>query len=172
MWSIDVLVEQQELCFDYIAFSNDSESIVRQAEEDFCSVQQQADNVDREVQAFNRQLPERAREILSARKAELLAQSQLLAGLGVPLRRPHSVPGTLSIPTVSRKVAIKPQVKTEPFVPEPTMEESTYQGDSCSNQRHWCGDGAPSQHFRGKGRRNSSRSPSDGARSELPKRYG
>lgn len=79
-------------------------------------------------QSFNQSLPGLARAQITKRREKLLASQNLVAGLGIPLkRRPDSI-STFTAPEVKRKLAPKlPPATPGTFKPEPVLEEGEYQ---------------------------------------------
>ena len=80
-----------------------------------------------DVEQFNNGLEVQARNLLQSRKNSLLKQSNLLGSLGVPMQKSANVPMTFAVPTVQKKVIIKPSAPTEKFTPEPALDDATYQ---------------------------------------------
>lgn len=61
------------------------------------------------------------------RKDQHLKQSNLLSQLGIPLKKADKAPATFTVPTVKKKVIIKPSAPDIPFTPDPTLDESVYE---------------------------------------------
>ncbi|MEP2890927.1 hypothetical protein [Tateyamaria sp.] len=77
---------------------------------------------------FNQSLFSIAKDQIEARKAKLLADRNLVAGLGFKVRKREDAKNTYSAPNVRRKVAVRqPTPSTKPFKPEPVLEEKEYQ---------------------------------------------
>jgi hypothetical protein len=78
--------------------------------------------------SFNESLASLTRAAISQRRDKLLASQNLVAGLGIPLkRRPDSI-ATYTAPEVKRKLTPKlPPASPGTFKPEPILEESEYQ---------------------------------------------
>jgi len=128
LWTQEVNVTHGEILFDLINWSDDAASITRDAESFLNSVQTQAGHVATEVTAFNARLETDVSQIIKNRKAELLKKSSLLAALGVPLKKAEDVPSTFAVPAPKKKVVVaKPPAPTSAFVPEPTLDDATYQ---------------------------------------------
>lgn len=73
-------------------------------------------------------LPPRLRPELEARKEKLLGASKMVAGLAFPIRARQDAPKTYVAPVVRKKVIATPVPSTtEPFEPEPVLEEANYQ---------------------------------------------
>jgi hypothetical protein len=80
------------------------------------------------IDAYNSTLLKTAEQTIEQRRNRLLAQSQRVAALGIPIRRREDAPKTYAIPTV-RKIA-KPQLppaSSAPFIPEPTWAMEQYE---------------------------------------------
>jgi hypothetical protein len=76
---------------------------------------------------FNNGLPALIRTAVEQRKSKLMADQNLVAGLGYNLKPRADAPKTYVAPTVRRKVQIqKAPVLTAPFKPEPILDETNY----------------------------------------------
>jgi len=63
-----------------------------------------------------------------ARRGKLLANQNLVAGLGIPLKRRPGAVTTYAAPEIKRRLVPKmPPATTNVFKPEPVLEESEYQ---------------------------------------------
>jgi hypothetical protein len=77
---------------------------------------------------FNDGLPGIARLAITNRRDKLLANQNLVAGLGIPLKRRPGATGTYAAPEIKRKIAPKmPAATAGAFKPEPVLEEAEYQ---------------------------------------------
>jgi hypothetical protein len=122
-----VSIEQEELCFEIIDLYSDSERIRRDAEPFINVIKQQAISLEKNVAQHNQQLRVQAESQVDARRAELLKQGNVLAALGVPVRRVGNVPKTFSVPVVSRKqITPKPTAPSEQYAPEPALDQGIY----------------------------------------------
>ena len=73
-------------------------------------------------------LAQQARDAVVSRRDQLLRNQNLVASLGIPLKRLPDAPATYVAPEVRRKLAPKlPPATADAFKPEPTMEEAEYQ---------------------------------------------
>ena len=128
LWTQEVNVTNEEILFDLINWSDDATTIARDAESFLNSVKTQAGHVATEVNAFNARFDAEVAGVIKSRKAELLRKSSLLASLGVPLKKSGNVPSTFAVPAPKKKVIVaKPQASTSAFLPEPTLDDVTYQ---------------------------------------------
>jgi hypothetical protein len=77
---------------------------------------------------FNGSLASLARTSIARRRDKLLANQNLIAGLGIPLKRRTDATTTYTAPEVKRKLAPKlPPASPGAFKPEPILEENEYQ---------------------------------------------
>jgi DNA-binding transcriptional regulator YiaG len=127
LWSMEVDASVSSISFDVIYWSDNLEQIKREAEGNISHIRQQAEYVAKQVQSFNDALEKAICEIVQARKAEHLKQSNLLAQLGVPIKRVENVPATFAVPTVKKKVIVRPSALNSAYTPEPTLDEPLYQ---------------------------------------------
>jgi len=76
---------------------------------------------------LNNHLPRLIRTAIERRKAKLLADQNLVAALGFNLKPRADAPKTYAVPSVRRKVLVQRTLaSTEPFQPEPVLEEANY----------------------------------------------
>jgi hypothetical protein len=77
---------------------------------------------------FNDMLANNARTAINSRREKLLANHNLVAGLGIALKHRPGTATTYTAPDVKRKIAPKlPPATAGAFKPEPTLEEAEYQ---------------------------------------------
>jgi hypothetical protein len=127
MWTEDVRVEQGEILFEVINWDDDVETIKRRWNEFLTPLKTQVANSAKEVSAFNSTLEKEIAAVIQKRKAELLKKRNLLASLGIPLKKAGDVPATFAVPPLKKKVIIqKPTASSAPFAPEPTLDDATY----------------------------------------------
>jgi hypothetical protein len=79
------------------------------------------------VDQFNSNLANNVRQSVEARKSKLLADRNLVAGLGFPMRARSDNPRTYAAPQVRRKIVVTPPPASQaPFRPEPVLDEANY----------------------------------------------
>jgi len=123
----EVIVEKKEVCFEIIDFYSDPERIKRDAEQVLNLLRQQAQYLENNIAQHNQQLRPRAESFFDARKAEILKQSQIVAALGVPVKKSANVPVTFAVPVRARKQVVpKPSASSEKFSPEPRIDQAIY----------------------------------------------
>jgi hypothetical protein len=80
------------------------------------------------IDAHNASLPAKVEQAIQQRRARLLAQSQRVEALGIPIKRRSDAPKTYALPTVRRKAApALPPATTSQFKPEPTWAMEQYE---------------------------------------------
>lgn len=129
MWSTEVSIQDDCICFEVVKFYDNVDEIKRQAENTIDNISKQLDNVKREIFAYNANLKSKARSMFQARKEHLLKKNDFMASLGVPIKKRHDLPQTFAVPTPKTRKKIrlsKPLVTETSFNAEPTLEESTY----------------------------------------------
>jgi hypothetical protein len=79
-------------------------------------------------QGFNDAIAREARQAIEHRRAKLLQSQNLVAGLGIPLKRRSDAPTTYTAPEVKRKLSPKlPPATTGPYRTEPILEDAEYE---------------------------------------------
>ena len=80
------------------------------------------------IQAYNQGLANQSAQYIEQRRSRLLAQSERVAALGIPVRRREDAPKTYAVPTVQKKAAPNlPPASAMPFKPEPTWAMEQYE---------------------------------------------
>ncbi|MCA9996747.1 MAG: hypothetical protein KDE56_13400 [Anaerolineales bacterium] len=129
-WTIEVTIEGDCLCFEIINFYSEASRIKNEAESNINHIKHQLNYVQRQVNAYNKSLKNQARNFFDARKQHLLKKNDLLASLGVPIKRRDDFPRTFAIPTpqTRRNMRIsKPSVAEKGYKPEPTLPATIYE---------------------------------------------
>jgi len=84
-------------------------------------------NLRRDAQSLNNQLRQLALDQINRRRNKLLADSNLVAALGFPLKKRKDQLQTYAAPQVRRKITpTLPPAKTAAFKPEPTLSITDY----------------------------------------------
>jgi hypothetical protein len=126
MWSRDVDLSSSSISFDVINWHDDASQIKREAEHDLKSIGAQCAYVNADIEAFDNSIRTTTRQLVQVRKQQHLKQSNLLAELGVPVRRAANVPETFAIPAIRKKVVVKPAASDAPFSPDPVLDDSLH----------------------------------------------
>jgi len=127
MWSGEVDIQGREILFDIVNWRDNPEEIKREADQMMSNIRTQAGHMEVEVAKFNNDLPAAAEAAMRARKQLLLKQSSLLESLGTPITKSNQTPATFAVPTIKRKVVVKPTAPDTAYAPEPTLDDSMFQ---------------------------------------------
>ena len=113
---------------EIVNFYDDVERIRRSYEDQLRYIFCCYDNLKSEVDSFNGQLEKFIKVTISNRKQGILKTHNLISSLGVPIRQSSSAPQTFSIPSpkLREKIIVRPTVSSTGYVPEPTLDESSY----------------------------------------------
>ena len=129
MWSTEVTVENNCICFEVPSLTDNPEEIKRTAQSTIDNILRQAESVTGEVAGFNSRLRNEAQQAFQSRKQRYLKNNDLVASLGVPVKKRNDYPKTFAIPSpqIPHSVKVgKPNVDAAGYKPEPTLDESTY----------------------------------------------
>ncbi|ANB01208.1 hypothetical protein [Ectothiorhodospira sp. BSL-9] len=129
LWSMDVEIAGNEFSFEIINFSDNAESIGRDRDSNIRSIMQQLGNVSSEVERYNSVLHSQIKQAFEARKQRILAKSNVLASLGVPIKKAGNVSSTFSVPTPQKRKKVtfsRPAVAETGYKPEPSLDQSAY----------------------------------------------
>lgn len=126
LWSTDVSVNSDSISFDIINWSDDAAQIKRDSDDIVSSIRKQHENVEREVRQYNERIRKDAEVAVASRKQEHLKQSNLLNCLGVPVKKSTRTPSTFAVPSIKKKVLVKPKAPNTAYKPEPMLDESLY----------------------------------------------
>lgn len=86
------------------------------------------ENLRRDVQGLSDQLRAEAKTQLEQRRQKFLADRNLVASIGFPLKRRDAAPQTYRAPEIRRRVQLRPPATTtEQYRPEPALEMAEYE---------------------------------------------
>ena len=123
---IEVQIQENEISFDIINWRDNKEEIKRDAEEIILYIKEQENYIKKEINGYNSNLENKARQILQNRKTVILKQYSLTESLGVTFKRIEKVPFAFSVPIVKKEPIIKPSSSNEKFSPEFFLDASVY----------------------------------------------
>jgi len=124
-----ITVEDGCICFSVTNFNYTPEEIKQKSEGTINSIIAQNDYLTDDLNQFNATVKSTASQAFDTRKQELLSKNNLMAALGVPVRKSPSTPSTFSIPAKrTRAIAIKPkpEVTEKGYKPDPTLDDKIY----------------------------------------------
>lgn len=129
VWSMPIQLGRDEFTFEIINFSDDVEKITREKDSNIQSIVKQLSNVTSEVTNYNNSIEIQIKNAFEARKQKLLSKNNVLASLGVPIKKAGGVSPTFSVPTpeIRKKISVaKPVVSEAGFTPEPSLDMQAY----------------------------------------------
>jgi hypothetical protein len=124
----DFEIRNNTLVTEIINFSNDPAEINRKYKAEENSIHGSYSVLLKEIDHFNTSLKDLVKIALDLRKQKILAKSNLLASLGVPVRKRDEIATTFSVPKpqLKDKIIVKPTVNEQGFKPEPTLDIENY----------------------------------------------
>ena len=129
MWTTEVFLDNQCLCFEVVSLRDNAKEIKRKAQEIINNLKIQHEYLMSEVDRFNDSLPTVVKQLFQERKQRLLKKNKMVASLGVPVKKREDLPATYAIPTPEfrKSVNVEPQVTEVGYEREPTLAEPVYQ---------------------------------------------
>lgn len=122
------IVSDQALVILVQGRSLSKDEVQRELQRTITDIQQYLDWQKTSAAEIARTIPETARNEIEARKAKLLKDRDLVAGLGFAMKERPGASRTFVAPEVRRKVEPKlPPASTAPYKPEPTLDDTQYQ---------------------------------------------
>ncbi len=124
----EVYIEDHSVCFEIINFTNNSADIQSETQSTINSIRSNSQTLINDLEPYNAQLPTQIEQLFKARKQKLLDNKNLLASLGVPLKKRDDLPATYAIPTprTRKSLVVKPSVTEKGYRPEPALDQKTY----------------------------------------------
>ena len=129
LWSTNVYIQDNCVCFEIINFENDPEQINREKQEIVNKISQQVKYLNSEIDSFNQRLKGEISQCFSAYKGKYLKKNEFLAALNVPIKKRTDLPKTFAIPPPPKRKIItveKPKVTENGNKPEPTLDDNSY----------------------------------------------
>lgn len=128
LWTTEIFIEDQSVCFEIINFSGQADDIKRDAQQIIKDLKTQLEHLTHEINNYNTRLLNNIENIFKARKKQFLDNNKLLASLGVPIRKRDDLPQTYAIPTpqIRKSINARPDVLSSGYKPEPTLDQSVY----------------------------------------------
>lgn len=121
-------IDGQEVQLIFSQIEPNPKELDRDVKRRIADIKQYLAWVKRDIEAFNHEFEPFIRETIRQRKQKRLRDLDLIAKLGIPVKRREDMPRTYSIPSVKRKPKIAvPEASGKPFVPEPSLELAEYE---------------------------------------------
>lgn len=130
VWTEEVEVSNQEITFEIINYNNNKEQISNDKDSIMRGILEQAKNVSKDVNIYNSGLNAQIKDAFEFRKRSLLKKNNVLASLGIPIKKSCNTSSTFSVPALEKRKKIsvaRPQVTEPVFTPEPCLDKNTYQ---------------------------------------------
>lgn len=121
-------IQAQSLLFSISGSELDSGSAQDKIDSTLSEIQEHLERLRASAVALNTQLTTAARERVEYRKDKLLADQNLVANLGYPLKSGASEQKTYAAPEIKKKITPKPpKPGIQPFEPEPAIALADYE---------------------------------------------
>lgn len=121
------VVTKTEIQFIYEILNHDIQAIKSSFDRDLGNLKQHLDWVEKDVNNFNSQLKQKIRQRVESRRQKILKDQDMVASLGVPLRKREGMPMTYASPIVRKKINTLPPASTTAYKPEPVLETAQYE---------------------------------------------
>jgi len=124
-----ITVEGGCICFSVTNFNYTPEEIKQKSDGTINSIIAQNDYLTNDLNQFNATVESTAIQAFDARKQQLLSKNDLMAALGVPVRKLAGTPSTFSIPVKRTKaIATKPksEITGKGCKLDPTFDDTIY----------------------------------------------
>jgi len=111
-----------------INFTNNPDDINRSFQNEVNGIRTNYNALIKDIEHFNNGLKSLIANELSQRKQKILNKTNLLASLGVPIKRKENTSSTFSVPKpqLRQKIIVKPIVHEQGFKPEPALDLKSY----------------------------------------------
>lgn len=120
------VIEGSNIILTFDRTDHDGEAITREYQQAVALIKQYLTWQRSSADGFNSALEGLVRTQISLRKERLLRNANMIASIGLPLKKRHDAPGTYALP-VKRTVARVDRMATSaPFKPEPALSEEDY----------------------------------------------
>ena len=120
-------IVDNEIHLTYEDVNMKPESVKSTYENDVRIIKQHLRSIASNVEQHNNSLEPKIRELITQRKDKILKEKDMVASLGIPIKRREDSAATYTIPTVRRKPRIEvPKVTEGAFKPEPALPMSEY----------------------------------------------
>ncbi len=120
-------IRKDELLLRYVRTDHDANAVKRESDQTIKEIKNHLSWLQEAVEPYNQHLEELVRSRVKERKDWLLANANMAAEIGLPMRKREGVPLTYSVP-VKRRVLKIEEIKVEGvFKPEPTLAMAEYE---------------------------------------------
>lgn len=121
-------IRQNKLVLRIQGTNLEPERVKQVIESTIAEIETHLERLRQSATEFNRSLPDMARSRIEERKKKLLADRNLVSGLGFALKQRDGAGQTYVAPEVRRKITpTLPPASTAPYSPEPILSDSDYE---------------------------------------------
>lgn len=121
------VIAKTEIQLVYEILNHDDKAVKSSFDSDLDNLKQHIGWVERDVNNFNGQLKQKIRQRVESRKQKILKDQDMVATLGIPLRKREGMPVTYTAPVVRKKINTLPPAITTAYKPEPILEIVQYE---------------------------------------------
>jgi len=130
LMSYDANLDTRQRCvlIEIINYYNDPEKIKQQYNQEVGYLSSNYGNIRNNLQGLNDSLRQSITTLINQRRQQVLQKNNLLASLGVPIKKKDGVAETFSVPNpkLKDKIIVKPVVYEKDFKPEPALDDNNY----------------------------------------------
>ncbi len=130
LMSYDANLDTRQRCvlIEIINYYNDPEKIKQQYNQEVGYLSSNYGNIRNNLQGLNDSLEQSITTLINQRRQQVLQKNNLLASLGVPIKKKDGVAETFSVPNpkLKDKIIVKPVVYEKDFKPEPALDDNNY----------------------------------------------
>jgi hypothetical protein len=116
-----------EIHFTFTGANLDGNTARREFDSEMTLVKENLATLKTAIDRHNTELPDRIRNEIKQRKTKLLADAQIAAGVGFPIKKREGTPTTYAVPVQKRRPRIElPPASSSAFAPEPVLALAEY----------------------------------------------
>jgi len=125
LWFPEVFLEERYVCFEIVNFSGDMEMMRSEASRIIAIIKTFLEALTRDVETYgiNR---DNIEQMFQTRKQRWLNNKNMLALLGIPIKRRDNLSNSFDMPFPEKAQSIETQVTERRYKPEPTNNEGLY----------------------------------------------
>ncbi len=121
------IIRNSTLIIEIKGIELESSKVKEQIDKTLADINTHLDRLRKDVDSFNKDLPQLAQSVIEKRRTKLLKDQNLVSSLGYPLKKRADTPKTFVAPEVRKKIKPKlPEASTMPYAPEPILSYDDY----------------------------------------------
>ena len=128
-YEVEIDSHSQTIKLEFINFYDNADKINQAYKEAIRFIFSSYGHLKQEIELYNEGLESYIRSIFERRREQINKKSDILASLGVPIKKKDDTPQTFAVPNpkMREKITVKPVVQRKGFKPEPTLDDDNYQ---------------------------------------------